>query len=124
MITDLLGTPTKEDVDHITSPSAVKSLRSQTKPEALSKLYQLAPSTSHGAVHLLSQMLIFNPVSVKKEVLEGRYRSLWLISPVQVGCDKIFHILVADLDNCFNVAPSSVCRRSGSAVWMLFFTHF
>lgn len=63
MITDLLGAPVVEDVRHITSPSAVKSLLSQCKPAALSKLYQLAPNTSHGAVHLLSQMLIFNPVS-------------------------------------------------------------
>ena len=63
MITDLLGAPALEDVYHITSPSAVKNLLSQTKPAALAKLYQLAPNTSHGAVHLLSQMLIFNPVS-------------------------------------------------------------
>ena len=71
MITDLLGTPTIEDVYHITSPSAVKSLLSQSKPEALAKLYQLAPNTSHGAVHLLSQMLIFNPVSGERVRLDG-----------------------------------------------------
>lgn len=63
MITDLLGTPALGDLYHITSPSAVKDLLSQSKPAALSKLYKLAPNTSHGAVHLLSQMLIFNPVS-------------------------------------------------------------
>jgi nemo like kinase len=67
MITDLLGAPCAGDVYHITSPSAVKNLLSQSKPAALGKLYQLAPSTSHGAVHLLSQMLIFNPVSVRPE---------------------------------------------------------
>lgn len=64
MITDLLGAPLLEDVYHITSPSAVKNLLSQSKPPALEKLYQLAPNTSHGAVHLLAQMLIFNPVSL------------------------------------------------------------
>lgn len=67
MITDLLGAPAVEDVYHITSPSAVKSLLSQSKPVALTKLYQLSPNTSHGAVHLLSEMLIFNPVSGGRE---------------------------------------------------------
>ncbi len=64
MITDLLGTPLLEDVYHITSRSSVQNLLSHHKPSALTKLYQLAPNTSHGAVHLLSQMLIFNPVSL------------------------------------------------------------
>jgi len=62
MITDLLGAPSVEDVYHITSSMAVKTLISQAKPSALSKLYQLSSDTSHSAVHLLSQMLIFNPV--------------------------------------------------------------
>jgi len=61
MITDLLGAPSLEDVRHITSHTAIKSLLSQHKPPALQTLYTLSPSTSHGAVHLLSQMLIFNP---------------------------------------------------------------
>ena len=63
MITDLLGAPSLEDVHHITSHTAIKSLLSKHKPPALQTLYTLAPSTSHGAVHLLSQMLVFNPVS-------------------------------------------------------------
>ena len=63
MIIDLLGSPSVEEVYHITSPSAVKNLLSQNKPAALAKLYKLAPNTSHGAVHLLSQMLVFSPVS-------------------------------------------------------------
>lgn len=63
MITDLLGAPSLEDVRHITSHTAIKSLLSKHKPPALQTLYTLAPSTSHGAVHLLSQMLVFNPVS-------------------------------------------------------------
>lgn len=66
MITDLLGTPAVEDLCHITSSSAVKTLISQAKPAALSKLYKLSPDISHGAVHLLSQMLIFNPVSLRQ----------------------------------------------------------
>lgn len=61
MITDLLGAPSLEDVAHVTSRHAVKSLLSQAKPRALGKLYALSPTVSHGAVHLLSQMLVFNP---------------------------------------------------------------
>ena len=56
MITDLLGTPSLEDVCHVTSHLAVKSLLSKAKPCALGKLYALSPTTSHGAVHLLSQI--------------------------------------------------------------------
>ena len=62
MVTDLLGSPSLDDVKHITSHTAVKSLLTQQKPPALHKLYSLAPTITHGAVHLLSQMLIFNPV--------------------------------------------------------------
>ena len=62
MITDILGAPSLEDVAHVTSHHAVKSLLSQSKPRALGKLYSLSPTVSHGAVHLLSQMLVFNPV--------------------------------------------------------------
>lgn len=61
MVTDLLGSPSLDDVKHITSHTAVKSLLTQQKPPALHKLYSLAPTITHGAVHLLSQMLIFNP---------------------------------------------------------------
>ena len=64
MITDLLGTPSMEDVAHVTSKHAVKSLLAHPKPRALGKLYALSPTISHGAVHLLSQMLVFNPVSL------------------------------------------------------------
>ena len=70
MITDLLGTPLLGDMYHITSLSSIKKFISQAKPAALSKLYQLSPDISHGAVHLLSQMLVFNPVSEGLEVLE------------------------------------------------------
>ena len=67
MITDLLGTPSAEDLFHITSPSAIRKLLMERKPAALAKLYQLATNTSHCAVHLLSQMLVFSPVSLAAE---------------------------------------------------------
>lgn len=63
MITDLLGTPSLEDVRHITSHVSIRHLLSNKKLPSLHRLYTLSPVISHGAVHLLSQMLVFNPVS-------------------------------------------------------------
>lgn len=68
MITDLLGTPTLEDVYHLNC-SAV--LLSADKPPALHMLYKLSPLASHEIVHLLTRMLFFNPVSLlEKDVLK------------------------------------------------------
>ena len=64
MITDLLGSPPLEDLGHITSKTSIQSLLSQSKPPSLNKLYALSPSISHEAVHLLSEILVFNPVSL------------------------------------------------------------
>ncbi len=65
MITDLLGTPSLDDVKHITSRKSIRNLLSRHKPAASQQLYALSPNgtISHEAVHLLSQLLIFNPVS-------------------------------------------------------------
>ena len=63
MITDLLGTPSLDNMKHITSRTAIKNLLAQQKPPAPEKLYSLSTDVSHGAVHLLLQMLVFNPVS-------------------------------------------------------------
>lgn len=63
MITDLLGTPSLDDVKHITSRESIKNLLSCHKRQSLHKLYNLSSKStiSHEAVHLLSQLLIFNP---------------------------------------------------------------
>ena len=63
MITDLLGTPSLEDLSHVTSPTAVRNLLSKPKPPALHKFYALSHNITHEAAHMLSQMLVFNPVS-------------------------------------------------------------
>ncbi len=76
MITDLLGTPSLEDVYHVTSSATAKSLVSQSKPSGMSKLYQLSTDMSHSAVHLLSQMLVFNPVS--EQIIAGKWLNLGL----------------------------------------------
>ena len=61
MITDLLGTPSKEDTLTIISKPALNHLFSHTKPCNVTSLYNLSCNATHEAVHLLSQMLKFNP---------------------------------------------------------------
>ena len=62
MITDLLGSPSPNQVCHLTSHAVIKDLLSHQKPPALHNLYNLSHDASHCAVHLLSQMLKFDPV--------------------------------------------------------------
>ena len=60
----MLGTPAIEDMEHLFSPRAKTRLLSVTRPNSMQeRLYQLSPNASHGIVHLLSRMLVFNPVS-------------------------------------------------------------
>lgn len=61
MITDLLGTPVHEDLSHLSSQLLAKTLLSTKKPPSFHTLYNLSPIVSHGAVHFLSQVLVFNP---------------------------------------------------------------
>ncbi|XP_065893316.1 serine/threonine-protein kinase NLK2-like [Dysidea avara] len=61
MITDLLGSPTLNDVHHVTSAASVKQLLSTRKLPQLHKLYNLSGNATHSAVHLLTQILVFNP---------------------------------------------------------------
>jgi serine/threonine protein kinase len=64
MITDLLGSPAPEDLTHLNSCDAIKRMLSKQKPSALHNLYKLSPLSTHGLVHLLTQLLVFNPVRV------------------------------------------------------------
>jgi nemo like kinase len=61
MITDLLGSPAPEDLTHLNSCDAIKRMLSKQKPSALHNLYKLSPLSTHGLVHLLTQLLVFNP---------------------------------------------------------------
>lgn len=61
LITGLLGTPTCEDMRYACD-GAIKYIQGRPyKAPSLSALYTLSPQATHEAVHLLSQMLIFNP---------------------------------------------------------------
>ncbi|CAG0879602.1 unnamed protein product [Cyprideis torosa] len=60
-ITDLLGTPTLEDMKTACEGARVHMLKQPVKPPSLSALYTLSTQCTHEAVHLLSQMLSFDP---------------------------------------------------------------
>lgn len=64
LITDLLGTPTMEDMAHACPAARSHMLIRRMKKPSMSLLYSLSSLMTHEAVHLISQMLVFNPVSI------------------------------------------------------------
>lgn len=64
LITELLGTPSLEDMRHACDGARSHMLRRAPKPPSLSALYTLSSHATHEAVHLLCQMLVFDPVSL------------------------------------------------------------
>lgn len=63
LITELLGTPSLDDMRHACEGARSHMLRKAPKPASLSALYTLSSHATHEAVHLLCQMLVFDPVS-------------------------------------------------------------
>nr|CAG4643908.1 EOG090X04Z1 [Lepidurus arcticus] len=61
LITDLLGTPAPEDMSSACEAARKHMLRRPHKPPSLTALYTLSGQATHEAVHLLSEMLAFNP---------------------------------------------------------------
>lgn len=61
LIIDLLGTPTNEDMRHACHGAKQHIRKGAYKPPALAALYILSNQATHEAVHLLCQMLVFNP---------------------------------------------------------------
>lgn len=72
LITELLGTPSLEDMRHACDGARSHMLRRAPKPPSLSALYTLSSHATHEAVHLLCQMLVFDPVSLASISLEKR----------------------------------------------------
>lgn len=62
LITELLGTPSMEDMRHACDGARSHMLRRVPKQPSLSALYTLSSHATHEAVHLLCQMLVFDPV--------------------------------------------------------------
>nr|CAH65680.1 nemo-like protein [Nilaparvata lugens] len=61
LITDLLGTPSLDDMRHACEGARTHMLRQRVKPPSLTALYTLSSQATHEAVHLLCQMLVFDP---------------------------------------------------------------
>lgn len=63
LITELLGSPTLEEMRYACEGAKSHMLRRAQKPPSLATLYNLSSQATHEAVHLLCQMLVFDPVS-------------------------------------------------------------
>ncbi|KAJ8936343.1 hypothetical protein NQ318_020923 [Aromia moschata] len=61
LITELLGTPSLEDMKYACEGAKTHMLRRAPKPPSLSALYTLSTQATHEVVHLLCQMLVFDP---------------------------------------------------------------
>jgi nemo like kinase len=65
LIIELLGTPSMEDMSRACEGARAHLLRRQPRPRALHALYFLnSTQATNEAVHLLCQMLVFNPVNI------------------------------------------------------------
>lgn len=63
LITELLGSPTLEEMRYACEGARSHMMRRAQKPPSLATLYNLSSQATHEAVHLLCQMLVFDPVS-------------------------------------------------------------
>jgi len=61
LITDLLGTPTLSDMRDACEGARSHMLRRPKKVSTMAALYSLSSQATHEAVHLLCQMLVFDP---------------------------------------------------------------
>lgn len=64
LITELLGTPSLEDMKYACEGARSHMLRQAQKMPTVVALYALSSHATHEAVHLLCQMLVFDPVSI------------------------------------------------------------
>ena len=85
LITDLLGSPSAEDMSTVCQGARQHMMRRPYKPAALHVLYSLSSQTSPDAVHLLAQMLAFSPVRDRAKTA-GRGGGGWGVE--KVGRDR------------------------------------
>lgn len=81
LITELLGSPTLEEMRYACEGAKSHMMRRAHKPPSLTTLYNLSSQATHEAVHLLCQMLVFDPVSSRRlrllpSIVE---QSLWTV---------------------------------------------
>ena len=63
LITDLLGTPAPEDMRYACDGAKLHMQKRPYKRSSVTAFYTLSSQATHEAVHLLTQMLVFDPVS-------------------------------------------------------------
>lgn len=73
LITELLGTPSLEDMKYACEGAKSHMLRRAPKPPSLSALYTLSAQATHEVVHLLCQMLVFDPVSIIQFLITNKF---------------------------------------------------
>jgi nemo like kinase len=61
LITELLGTPSLDDMKYACEGAKTHMLRRAPKPPSFSAFYTLSSQATHEVVHLLCQMLVFDP---------------------------------------------------------------
>jgi nemo like kinase len=100
LITELLGTPSLDDMKYACEGAKTHMLRRAPKPPSFSAFYTLSSQATHEVVHLLCQMLVFDPVS-EKWVLENgvkvgpRYECVSEVAFLAAKTDHVkFHIMI------------------------------
>ncbi|VVC88830.1 unnamed protein product [Leptidea sinapis] len=74
LITELLGTPSLEDMRHACAGARAHMLRRAPRPPALAALYTLSVQATHEAVHLLAQRITVVDALAHPYLEEGRLR--------------------------------------------------
>lgn len=64
LITDLLGTPTPDEMKYACQGAKMHMQKQPYKHSSIPAFYTLSAQATHEAVHLLTQMLVFDPVSI------------------------------------------------------------
>lgn len=88
LITELLGSPSLEEMRYACEGAKSHMMRRAHKPPSLATLYNLSSQATHEAVHLLCQMLVFDPVSSRKNRLFFCYFRFYILRSYLIFFDK------------------------------------
>ncbi|VDP16092.1 unnamed protein product [Soboliphyme baturini] len=106
LILDLLGTPAASEMKYACEGARSHVLKSPFRPPNLIKLYSLSPQATHEAVHLMSQLLCFDPdqrLTVEEALAhpyleEGRMRFHSCMCNCCTNTSNNMRVFASDLD--------------------------